>query len=477
MKLFTAAIAILLLVSGCTRHRPATDVLNRIAAEIDDGNLTIAMSIADSLKGKLKPDDPMYFEADSLREIAGRIGLDYNQTKKQFMERLMSLEGAGILPEDLARWRKKDWINSRVIDGDTMYFNRAATNLIRLRNFREEREYWNRQQEYDLANRFYRDHITAVLADSSSSVKKPVKMIVTYTVSVQSDAVPAGELIRCWLPWPRPFEPRQTEASLVSASQDDFIKSPSSSVHSTVYMERKAVKGHPTEFSITYSYESSAVHFPQGTFGIKPYETGKDLYKTYTAEQLPQVHFSPEIQGMAEQIAGGEKIPSETVRKIWLWFKENVPWTGAMEYSTMKDIPGYTCSKLTGDCGMQTLLFISMLRSLGIPARWQSGWMVAPGFENLHDWCEVWYEDAGWVPVDISFSMPVSGRREIREFYLSGLDSYRMIINNGIAGKLYPEKKFLRSDPYDFQRGEVEWKGGNLYFDKWDYDIKIEYNK
>ena len=25
------------------------------------------------------------------------------------------------------------------------------------------------------------------------------------------------------------------------------------------------------------------------------------------------------------------------------------------------------------------------------------------------------------------------------------------------------------------QRGELEWKGGNLYFDKWDYDIDIEY--
>ena len=29
--------------------------------------------------------------------------------------------------------------------------------------------------------------------------------------------------------------------------------------------------------------------------------------------------------------------------------------------------------------------------------------------------------------------------------------------------------------PNDFQRGEVEWKGGNLYFDKWDYNMKIKY--
>jgi hypothetical protein len=33
----------------------------------------------------------------------------------------------------------------------------------------------------------------------------------------------------------------------------------------------------------------------------------------------------------------------------------------------------------------------------------------------------------------------------------------------------------FRSEPYDFQRGEVEWEGGNLYFDKWDYTMKVKY--
>ena len=44
-----------------------------------------------------------------------------------------------------------------------------------------------------------------------------------------------------------------------------------------------------------------------------------------------------------------------------------------------------------------------------------------------------------------------------------------------VAGALHPEKQYLRSEPNDFQRGEVEWKGGNLYFDKWDYNMKIKY--
>jgi hypothetical protein len=33
----------------------------------------------------------------------------------------------------------------------------------------------------------------------------------------------------------------------------------------------------------------------------------------------------------------------------------------------------------------------------------------------------------------------------------------------------------MRSEPVDFQRGEVEWRGGNLYFDKWDYHMEVSY--
>lgn len=36
--------------------------------------------------------------------------------------------------------------------------------------------------------------------------------------------------------------------------------------------------------------------------------------------------------------------------------------------------------------------------------------------------------------------------------------------------KIYP-----RSETVDFQRGEVEWEGGNLYFDQWNYQFDVEY--
>lgn len=101
--------------------------------------------------------------------------------------------------------------------------------------------------------------------------------------------------------------------------------------------------------------------------------------------------------------------------------------------------------------------------------------MMHPDKVNLHDWCEVYYNGVGWVPLDMSFNLQPSKDQKEKEFYISGIDAYRLIVNDAISSNFVPEKKFPRSEPYDFQRGEVEWSGGNLYFDKWNYNMSLEY--
>ena len=50
-----------------------------------------------------------------------------------------------------------------------------------------------------------------------------------------------------------------------------------------------------------------------------------------------------------------------------------------------------------------------------------------------------------------------------------------MIVNSDYSMPLVPEKKYPRSETVDFQRGEVEWEGGNLYFSQWSYHMDIDY--
>jgi transglutaminase-like putative cysteine protease len=181
------------------------------------------------------------------------------------------------------------------------------------------------------------------------------------------------------------------------------------------------------------------------------------------------------MKNLSNRIVAGETNPLLKVQKIFSWISDTIPWASALEYGTIPNIPQYVLKYGHGDCGMKTLLFMTLVRLQGIPAKWQSGWMLHPGEINLHDWCEVYFEGVGWVPVDQSFGLQISDDEKVRKFYSSGIDSYRLIVNDDYNQELTPKKRYPRSEPIDFQRGELEWEGGNLYFNQWSWDMKVEY--
>lgn len=467
---------ILLMFTGCNTKPDCNKILNDIEISCTDGNFTEAVKLAGSLKKSCSDELLSIRKADSLTEIAGRIRLDFSYSREDIRERIEKLAGS-VSEGDLENWENRKWLEYRIIDGEKRYFIRAASNLMLIRKFYEDKKGRLKSISNDPDMILRLKHTGEILKSAGQETKPvlPVEMLITFTVTVLPDVLPEGEVIRCWIPWPKECHPRQKSPELISASNPDFIIAPDSAVHRSIYMEEISEKGLPAVFQVNYRYQSAGQHFNLNNIKIQPYDKTSDLYRKYTSEQMPQICFTENVRHLADSITSPQDDPVTTVRKVYLWFKENIPWTRALEYSTIPDIPEYVLSNLRGDCGMQTLLFMSMLRYKGIPVRWQSGWMVPPGSENLHDWCEVYFEGPGWVPADVSYDLQDSGKQELREFYLSGIDSYRLIANDGISGTFYPEKKFMRSDPYDFQRGEVEWKGGNLYYDKWDYDMKIEY--
>ena len=74
---------------------------------------------------------------------------------------------------------------------------------------------------------------------------------------------------------------------------------------------------------------------------------------------------------------------------------------------------------------------------------------------------------------DPSYGLQKSDDPKVRDFYIGHQDSYRLIVNLDYGRALTPPKQSFRSEPADFQRGEVELDGRNLYFDEWDYDFDV----
>ncbi len=476
MVIFAAIISFCL--SSCNENPDCKSLLTQIQTNLDSGDLRIVKLLADSIRHSCPEEKHLISIADSFSLVAERIPLDFSLTEDQVLEQLRERIG-NFTPAEKADWENRNWLECRKIDGERRYFNRAASNLRLIRNFYTARTYYDSIGSLEPDIIVQRQNSERIIAQSAKDPEpaEPVEMTIDYKLTVNPDAVPDGETIRCWLPYPRQNHARQDQVRFISSSSPDYLIAPDSVVHRTIYMEAKAKEGEPTVFSVSYSYKSSGQYFDPGKLKALPYDRNSEIFRKYTAEQRPQICFTPMVKNLADTITGSETRPQEIIRKVYYWFSNNIPWAGALEYSIVPNIPEYVIRNRRGDCGMQTLLLMSVLRYKGIPVRWQSGWKMTPGGKNLHDWCEVYIEGTGWIPVDISYGLQYSSNTATREFFISGIDSYRLIINDGIAGRLFPGKIFLRSEPFDFQRGEVEWRGGNIYFDKWDYEMKIRYSK
>jgi Transglutaminase-like superfamily len=472
---FVLIPTLLLSIMYCKPQPDYNQMTIDIQKEIEQGSIKDAIKLADSLKSLCSNDRLYFLKADSLKQIAERIAIDFCITEDDVIMQIKEKTGQFSHQEKNA-WEKKGWLEWRLINGKKMYFKRSVSNLALIQRFHEHKGQAYLEAKNDPDKVFRLKHSEKIIKTSGNlhSPVIPVNMRITYTLTVKSDVIPEGETIRCWLPWPKGNQNSQKDVKLLSASNKEYIIAPDTAIHSSLYMEGIAKKGIPTIFKIVFLYQSSGQYFNLDNLKILPYDNN---YIDMTYEKLPQISFTDNIKRLTDSITSSDDNPVVTVKKIYSWIKENITWTGALEYSIMPNIPEYVYHNKRGDCGMQTFLFMSMLRYKGIPVRWQSGWMVPPGNLNLHDWCEVYYAGPGWVPVDVSYDLQHSNNQKIKEFYASGIDSYRMIVNTGISGTLHPEKQYLRSEPYDFQRGEVEWKEGNLYFDKWEYKMEIEYLK
>ncbi len=468
---------VILVVSilGCQQSVKPLHTLIEIENALKAGNLAQVKIWCDSIFELGNPDSLTRIKLKSTIDMADRINADFTLSEPEIDHRLKKEIGE-FTSAERGLWEQNNWLEYRIIDGTKHYFKRAVSNLQLILKSRQP--ILNKDQTSDSQALFCLDHTRKVIGAKSRLGKPviPVKMTINYRLTVKADAVPDGETIRCWMPWPHENHARQTMVRLLKTVPDSHLIASDSAVQRSVYLEQKAVKGKPVVFDLDFEYVSMAQYFDLSKMSLIPVDTTSEIYKRYTVEQYPQIIFTSEIKHLSDSIVKGASNEAEKVKRIYYWINDHIIWTGALEYSIIPFIPGYVLKNRRGDCGMQTLLFMAMARYQHIPVKWQSGWMMHPNAVNLHDWCEIFYNGIGWIPLDMSFNLQKSENTLEKEFYISGIDAYRMIVNDGIGSKLVPEKLFPRSEPYDFQRGEVEWRGGNLYFNLWDYQMNVEYN-
>ena len=413
----------------------------------------------------------LQFEIERLE----RIKKDFTQTEEEVTEYIKA-----VIPDftaaDLQRWEGNKALEYKIIDGEKRYFDRAGRNLFRID--RAAKAHWevktrSEKPTYAPGPKFDLDRHNQRVIDTAIRTGKyyvePVRLRISQSVEVHENVVPEGEIIRCWIPFPREVPGRQGDIRLIATDPArHLIADNDVYLQRTIYFEKPSRADTKTRFEVEYEYACHGVYAPVDPVRAQP---APEL-APYVQEEPPHIVFTPALEELSREIVGDETNPYLIARRLFEWVDTNIPWASAREYSTIRNISTYCYENMHGDCGIQTLLLITLCRMNGIPARWQSGWEFQPPNDSMHDWGMIWFESCGWVPMDVTYGLRGTEDDRLKWFYLGGMDSYRLIFNDAYSLPFYPAKIYPRSETVDSQRGEVEWRGGNLYFDQWDWEFE-----
>lgn len=416
-------------------------------------------------------DLPDWLEPDSAQAIKSRLLSDFSLTFEEGVEQIIA-DHPELTIDSVRAFADRHYVEVMEIDGVLRMHRKSPRNLNLLHPAYNggwrARGYNASPARHAVADSVIR-WSKGLLADGAAK-----QMRVRFSIDVPGDSALIGDTLRVWMPYPMVTD-RQSGVRLVSCEPaTGLVSSPERSAHSSIYFTAPApAPGDTAHFEYVAEYVAHGAYFSPEVIArdIKPYDTDGELYKKYTAFDNRHII---RLDSLARAIVGGETDPYRQSELVYDYIINRYPWAGAREYSTIECLPQYVIDQGHGDCGQVSLLYISLMRSLGVPARWESGWMTHPGELNLHDWAEVYYEGIGWVPVDVSFGRYTnSADPAIEHFYSTGIDTYRFVANKTVGGAFDPPKRYVRSETVDAQLGEVECGKGNMFYPAWSRHFEV----
>lgn len=116
---------------------------------------------------------------------------------------------------------------------------------------------------------------------------------------------------------------------------------------------------------------------------------------------------NPDIIAMAKEIAGTEKDAWTVTKKVNQWVFKNLD----KDYGASSDSAGDVLKRRKGDCTEHSLLTVSMLRSLGIPAKRIDGLVYLVNEDKKpalywHEWVEAYVGE--WTQLDPTFGQDIA---------------------------------------------------------------------
>lgn len=348
---------------------------------------------------------------------------------------------------------KIDWA---YIEGEQRYLDSFCATL-----FKVYPKLWERSVIGDKSDYSVLEDLVQGLTDGQET---SCHIHIRQTLSVKEEAVEEGKTLHAYMPLPVERE-QIKNLNIIDISPAPKHVSEASAPQPTVYFEEPAKAG--MVFSIEYAFDHVVNYIDMEKVNLSEVATAEipEEEKKYLAEELPHIQFSPYLRALAEELKGDETNPLLIARRFYDFITTKTEYRFVRDYSCIDNLPEYCALNQKGDCGVQALLFITLCRIAGIPARWQSGIDAKPGDIGEHDWAMFYVPSLGWRYADLSYggSSYVRGAYARWNYFFGNADPYRIPINAKFQQNFDIPKKFRRQDPYDNQVGELEYDDHGVY--------------
>ena len=154
------------------------------------------------------------------------------------------------------------------------------------------------------------------------------------------------------------------------------------------------------------------------------------------------------IAALAKEHTTGDTTPIQKARHIYDYVLATMRYDKSGEGWGRGDAV-WACTSKRGNCTDFHSLFIGMMRSSGIPARFEIGFPLPEGktegdIPGYHCWAEFYLDGVGWVPVDASEAWKNPAKRD---FFFGAHDTNRVFFTYGRDIRLSSDQK---GDPLNY---------------------------
>lgn len=389
------------------------------------------------------------------REIIKRLPVEYPYRYGEAFARLRE-KAPDLTEEEFRRLQDQGRIDWIYVDGEERFFNRFVETLLKVTPSLSEPVERESLDEKNREKQALLDVIRQIKEHGSAECRFHIRA----SLRIKEESFRKGR-VKVHIPVPAACGQLE-DIRILTAYPEQYELAPSDSPQRAVCFREDMRENH--EFWVEYSYLNGVDYVEMKPSEVRPLDPAD--YAEDLAEQLPHIRFTPYMRALAQELTEGLGNPLDRAKCIYDYITAHVEYSFVRSYFTIENLAEYAAVGGRGDCGIQALMFITLCRIAGVPARWQSGLYTTPFSAGCHDWAQVYIAPYGWRYVDCSFggSAYREGDEERRRFYFGNLDPFRMVANSRFQQEFDVKKDFLRADPYDNQRGEAEYEDGGLGF-------------